>query len=40
MSTPLLHIDRLAIAFRQGERDTRVVDDLSLQVEAGQTLAL
>lgn len=40
MSAPLLHIDRLAIAFHQGEQETRVVDDLSLQVEAGQTLAL
>lgn len=40
MSAPLLNIDQLAIAFRQGERETRVVDALSLQVEAGQTLAL
>ncbi|NUU67462.1 microcin C ABC transporter ATP-binding protein YejF [Enterobacteriaceae bacterium BIT-l23] len=36
MTTPLLSIDQLSIAFGQ----QRVVEDLSLYVEAGQTLAL
>jgi microcin C transport system ATP-binding protein len=40
MTTPLLRIDSLSIAFRQQESLHTVVSDLSLQVEAGETLAL
>ena len=40
MSSPLLSINHLSVAFRQGESERRVVDDLSLSVEAGETLAL
>ena len=40
MTTPLLRIDSLSIAFRQQETLRTVVSDLSLQVEAGETLAL
>lgn len=40
MSSPLLSINHLSIAFRQGNSEQRVVDDLSLTVEAGETLAL
>lgn len=40
MTTPLLSINHLSIAFRQGEETRQVVDDLSLQIEAGETLAL
>ncbi len=40
MTTPLLRIDSLAIAFRQQESLRTVVSDLSLKVEAGETLAL
>ncbi len=36
MTTPLLSIDQLSIAFDQ----QKVVEDLSLKIEAGQTLAL
>ena len=40
MSSPLLSINHLSIAFRQGATERRVVNDLSLTVEAGETLAL
>jgi microcin C transport system ATP-binding protein len=40
MTTPLLRIDSLSIAFRQQESLRNVVSDLSLKVEAGETLAL
>ncbi|MGK9172172.1 microcin C ABC transporter ATP-binding protein YejF [Yokenella regensburgei] len=40
MTTPLLHIDSLSIAFRQQATLRTVVSDLSLQVHAGETLAL
>ncbi|MCG8708933.1 microcin C ABC transporter ATP-binding protein YejF [Brenneria sp. 4F2] len=41
MSTsPLLQIDNLSIAFRSGESERRVVDGISLAVNAGETLAL
>ncbi|MFJ5429190.1 microcin C ABC transporter ATP-binding protein YejF [Pectobacterium actinidiae] len=39
-SSPLLQIDNLSIAFRKGDREQRVVDQLSLAVNAGETLAL
>lgn len=38
--TPLLTIDSLSVAFRQQSQLRTVVSDLSLQVEAGETLAL
>ena len=37
MSSPLLRIDSLSIAFRQQETQRTVVDSLSLQIEAGET---
>ncbi|WP_437888765.1 microcin C ABC transporter ATP-binding protein YejF [Phytobacter sp. V91] len=40
MTTPLLRIDSLSIAFRQQENLRTVVNNLSLQIEAGETLAL
>ena len=40
MSSPLLSINHLSIAFRHGGGEQYVVNDLSLQVEAGETLAL
>ncbi|MCT4702466.1 microcin C ABC transporter ATP-binding protein YejF [Enterobacteriaceae bacterium H20N1] len=40
MTTPLLSINNLSIAFRQGEIAHQVVNDFSLQIEAGETLAL
>lgn len=40
MTAPLLSIDALSIAFRQGDIERRVVDDLSLRIDAGETLAL
>lgn len=40
MTTPLLRIDSLSIAFRQQETLRTVVSDLTLQVDAGETLAL
>lgn len=40
MSAPLLAIENLSIAFRQGDSENRVVNNISLQVDAGQTLAL
>ncbi|MEE6802665.1 ATP-binding cassette domain-containing protein, partial [Escherichia coli O8:H10] len=38
--TPLLTIDSLSVAFRHQDQLRTVVSDLSLQVEAGETLAL
>ncbi|MFE8104324.1 microcin C ABC transporter ATP-binding protein YejF [Brenneria goodwinii] len=41
MSTsPLLQIENLSIAFRSGESEQQVVDQISLAVNAGETLAL
>jgi microcin C transport system ATP-binding protein len=40
MTTPLLAINHLSIAFQQGKTLHQVVDSVSLQVEAGETLAL
>lgn len=40
MTTPLLRIDSLSIAFRQQNQLRTVVSDLSLQIHAGETLAL
>lgn len=40
MTQPLLSIDNLSIAFRQQEEMRIVVSDLSLQIQAGETLAL
>jgi len=40
MATPLLSVDALSIAFRQRETLHPVVNDLSLRIEAGETLAL
>ena len=40
MSTPLLTIQDLSIAFRQGGSQQQVVSNLSLSVEAGETRAL
>ncbi|WGL26442.1 microcin C ABC transporter ATP-binding protein YejF [Pectobacterium brasiliense] len=39
-SSPLLQIDNLSIAFRKGDQEQCVVDQLSLAVNAGETLAL
>ena len=40
MTTPLLSIKNLSVAFRSGDTIVQVVDDLSLEVNAGETLAL
>ncbi|WP_373963510.1 microcin C ABC transporter ATP-binding protein YejF [Kosakonia sacchari] len=40
MATPLLSVDALSIAFRQRDTLHTVVNDLSLRIEAGETLAL
>lgn len=40
MTQPLLLVNHLAIAFRQGEQQRSVVTDISLRIEAGQTHAL
>ncbi|MGL5969728.1 MAG: microcin C ABC transporter ATP-binding protein YejF [Kluyvera sp.] len=40
MQPPLLEIDNLSIAFRQQGVSTTVVNDLSLSIDAGETLAL
>ena len=40
MSEPLLAIDQLSIAFRQRGETHTVVSDLSLEINAGETLAL
>ncbi|SQI43655.1 Glutathione import ATP-binding protein GsiA [Serratia plymuthica] len=39
-STPLLSIQDLSVAFRQGEQLNQVVNGLSLQIEKAETLAL
>lgn len=40
MATPLLAIQDLSIAFRQGDTVTPVVNELSLQIAPAETLAL
>ena len=40
MQQPLLEIDNLSIAFRQQGATTTVVEQLSLSLNAGETLAL
>ncbi|MEA9389210.1 microcin C ABC transporter ATP-binding protein YejF [Acerihabitans sp. TG2] len=40
MTQPLLQIQELSVAFRQGERTHQVVDRVSLSLNAGETLAL
>ena len=40
MNTPLLAINHLSVAFRQGETLRQVVNDVSLRIDAGETLAL
>ncbi|WP_333602262.1 microcin C ABC transporter ATP-binding protein YejF [Atlantibacter hermannii] len=40
MTAPLLSIDRLSVAFRQNDVERRVVDDFSLRIDAGETVAL
>ena len=40
MSTPLLSVRDLSVAFRQGERETLAVDRISFDVAKGETLAL
>ncbi|WP_213989727.1 microcin C ABC transporter ATP-binding protein YejF [Sodalis sp. dw_96] len=40
MTAPLLQIQELSVAFRQGETCREVVDRISLTVDAGETLAL
>ncbi|MBJ3816403.1 microcin C ABC transporter ATP-binding protein YejF [Shimwellia pseudoproteus] len=40
MTGPLLNIDRLSVAFRHGDQLRQVVNGVSLQVDAGETLAL
>ncbi len=38
--TPLLEIHNLSIGFANGANATKAVDDISLRVERGRTLAL
>ncbi|MFW0698795.1 microcin C ABC transporter ATP-binding protein YejF [Pantoea sp. R13S299] len=40
MTTPLLAINHLSVAFRQGGQLRQVVNDVSLRIDAGETLAL
>jgi len=40
MAQPLLDVRNLSVAFRQGERETVAVDDVSFTLERGRTLAL
>jgi len=40
MHTPLLAINHLSVAFRQGAQLHQVVNDVSLRIEPGETLAL
>ena len=40
MTQPLLAIENLSVGFRQQETVRTVVNNLSLRVDAGQTLAL
>jgi microcin C transport system ATP-binding protein len=39
-TTPLLDIDDLSVAFRSGDRETLAVDRVSLDIMAGETVAL
>ncbi|WP_159564731.1 microcin C ABC transporter ATP-binding protein YejF [Budvicia diplopodorum] len=39
-TTPILDIQNLSIAFKQGDQTRMVVEDLSLQIAKGETLAL
>ena len=39
-TSPLLDIQNLSIAFRQAGVEHQVVSELSLQIDAGETLAL
>ena len=38
--SPLLQIKNLSVAFRQGGQQREVVSDVSLDIHAGETLAL
>jgi len=40
MSSPLLEVKELSVAFRQGERATLAVDRISFSIDKGETLAL
>ena len=40
MNTPLLQIDNLAVTFGQGARAFRAVDNVSLQLQQGEVLAV
>ena len=40
MTAPLLSIDGLSVAFRQNDVERRAVDDFSLRIDAGETVAL
>jgi microcin C transport system ATP-binding protein len=40
MSTPLLKVEDLSVAFRQGGKDTLAVDHISFDVKPGETVAL
>ena len=40
MSTPVLELDHLSVAYRQGERDLPVLHDVSLRINAGETYGL
>jgi microcin C transport system ATP-binding protein len=40
MTEPLLRIDNLTLAFRQGERENVVADRVSFEIRKGETLAL
>ncbi len=40
MTAPLLSVEELSVAFRQGGRDTLAVDHVSFQVSKGETLAI
>ncbi|MBO0693140.1 MAG: ABC transporter ATP-binding protein, partial [Acidimicrobiaceae bacterium] len=40
MSTPVLELDRLSVAYRQAERDLPVLHEVSLQINAGETYGL
>ena len=40
MTTPLLSVQDLSVAFRQGERETLAVDHVSFDIRPGETVAL